>query len=260
MKEEERLIELLKEGTKILYREQERTIILCGRPIYHSGEGKTDIYVLLDDGTELKISVKQSNADFLQNKITKKWYDDNIGDYSILQNAINKLKPNFLKRQVFYPEKVGHIKKNSYTMGFRFDIINKSSGKFCTNLELTSAQKEEILYGINLPQEKRTVKVKDRLIKDSGVANCLLLNSESKTTAQEIIDSLSYAKDYKDEMYATFRAVNYRMDEDKIDGDRALAVYVNWNNLKEYEMIFDAPLKYGAKRDALKHFKEVNNL
>ena len=34
----------------------------------------------------------------------------------------------------------------------------------------------------------------------------------------------------------------------------------NWNNLKEYEMIFDASLKYGEKRDILKHFKEVNNL
>ena len=260
MQEEKRIIELFKSGTKILYHGETRTVIFCDKPLYHGGEGKTDIYILLDDNTEIKISVKQSNADFLQNKITKKWYDTYIRDYSILQNAINELKPYFLKRQVFYPEQVRNIKKNSYTMGFRFDIINKACGELCAKLKLTEAQKEEILYGTNLPREKRTVKVKNKLIKDCGVANCLLLNSENKMTAQEVIDNLSFAADYKEEMYATFRAVNYRMDEDKIDGNRALAVYIKWHNLTDYEMIFDAPLKYGAEKDILAHFKEVNNL
>ena len=70
--EEARLIKLFKEANFVLYNNKIYKIILADKPIYHKGEGKTDIYLLLKDDFEeiiLKISTKKSNADFLENKL-----------------------------------------------------------------------------------------------------------------------------------------------------------------------------------------------
>ena len=258
--EELRLINLFPIGTKIKYKNEWRIIIACGKPQYHSGEGKTDIYILLDNNEEIKISSKKSTADFIQNKITKQQYKILFNDdYSILQNVINVLIPKFLKRPVYYDKPFRSIRGHSYTIGYRFDIINKLSGELCAPLYLTNKQKEEIFYGISLPKEKADVCVNGIEIKNCGIANCLLLDSEKYNTPQEVIDNLIFVEDYNPQLYATFRAVNYRKDEDKIDGNRALAVYINWKNSTDYELIFNEPLQHGAK-EILQHFKDVCNL
>ena len=70
--EAERNIANILRGSNIIFNGQPKRILLAEKPSYTSGEGKTDIYCLLDDKTEIKISYKKNNADFLENKLTAK--------------------------------------------------------------------------------------------------------------------------------------------------------------------------------------------
>ena len=69
---EHRILSYFNAGTRFIMRNQEYEVILSGKPTCYSGEPKTDIYILARsmDGhqEEVKISFKQSNADFLENK------------------------------------------------------------------------------------------------------------------------------------------------------------------------------------------------
>ena len=256
-KEEKRIIELFKPGTSFVYKNKNLHSLVCTKPIYSSGEGKTDIYILCDNGTEIKISTKTSSADFLENKISKNRYIQIFGnDFTPVIKAIDTLKPLFLNKQVYYPETVNRVQAGSYTMGWRIDIINTNSGKLTAPLDLTIEQKKNIFYGNTLTGNKRNPSINNTIIKDAGIANNILLNSEKYNTAQEIIDALIDAENYDGKIYITFRAVNYRSKQDAIDGNRPLGVAVKWFAQDKYELIFDKPLEYGAKNDMLKFFKE----
>lgn len=254
--EEKRLKDLFIPGSTIIYHEKPVTIVSCDKPIYSKGEGKTDIYILLNTGEEIKISAKQSNADFLQNKITAEWYEANFNNYSYLQDIINKAKPKFLNKQVYYPTAKGRIQANSHTIGWRLDLINKASGELCIELDnITMQQRKAIYYGINLTSKNKDAKINNKIVPNSGIANCLLLNSERYNTAQDIINNLTDVNE-SDKIFATFRAVNYRQNEDKIEGCRTLAVPIIWTSKTDYQIVFDKPLQYKAG-DLLKTYKEV---
>lgn len=260
LEEEKRLKNLLK-GAHIIYKEKNHQIIMAEKPSYCAGEGKTDIYVLLDNGEEIKISTKSTSADFLENKISAIRAEQIFGkDWSsILTNSISSIQNKFYEKQLYYPVKKGNIAAGSYTMGWRLDVINKNSGTLTCPIILTQQQKEEIFLGTALSDTKRHVKVNDLLVLNAGVANRILIDSEKYNSAQEIIDNLIAIENYSIDCYLTFRAVNYRSIENKIDGNRPLAVWVNWEE-KEPKIIFDSPLKYGSKNDILKKFKEVYKL
>ena len=68
LNEEKRLIQIL-QGNKVFFEGELVEILFVGKPIYHSGEGKTDFYILLSNGKEIKVSSKSKTADFLENKI-----------------------------------------------------------------------------------------------------------------------------------------------------------------------------------------------
>ena len=61
-------------GTTFYFEGKEYKVSLCGKPRPSQGECKTDVYIkgIASDGEvrELKISVKQKNADFLENKMS----------------------------------------------------------------------------------------------------------------------------------------------------------------------------------------------
>lgn len=259
--EEARLIKLFKEANFVSYNNKTYKIILADKPTYHKGEGKTDIYLLLKDDFEeiiLKISTKKSNADFLENKLNASRAKDIFGENwsEIISKSALQIKDKFEKRQLYFPEKKGRVAKGSYTMGWRLDIINKNSGDLVCPLNLSFKQKEEIFLGTSLPIEKRDVKVNGVLIPNAGIANRILLNSEKYTTAQEVLNALIEIENYNPDCFLAFKAVNYRSLEDKIDGNRPLAVWVNWETHTP-SIVFSSPLVFGAKNDILKTFKKV---
>lgn len=259
--EEMRLINLFKKSDSVLYNNKNYKVVIADKPSYHKGEGKTDIYLLLENDSEkivLKISTKKSNADFLENKVTASRARDIFGENwsEIIYNSALQIKEKFEKRQLYFPEKKGRVAKGSYTMGWRLDIINKNSGELVCPLNLSSKQKEEIFLGTNLPIEKRDVKVGGVLIPNAGIANRILLDSEKYTTTQEVLDALIEIKNYDPNCFLAFKAVNYRSLEDKIDGNRPLAVWVDWEK-DTPSIVFSSPLVFGAKNDILKTFKKV---
>ena len=68
---EKRILSYFQRGNKVIYKEQEFTIIEADKPTCLQGEPKTDVYVLLQNDEkveEIKISYKKENADFLENK------------------------------------------------------------------------------------------------------------------------------------------------------------------------------------------------
>lgn len=262
--EAERNIANILRGSTVIFNGKARKIIIAEKPAYASGEGKTDIYCRLDDNTEIKISYKKGNADFLENKISAERAQAIFGDSwkEILINSISPLIPLFEESQIYFPEAKGHNAAGSYTMGWRCDFIERKPSKGKSSslkapLILSKEQKKEILSGINLNPSKRNAKIMDTIIPNSGVADYFLVESTNQNTAQEIIDSLIPIEDVDIEIDITFRRVNYRSIEHKIDGNRPLAVYVDWKNNK---LVFDHPLEYGAKNDILKIFKEVKNI
>ena len=255
--EEQRIINAFTSGLNIQYQGKIHVVDFAVKPHYGSGEGKTDAYIRCTDGTEIKISTKASNADFIENKISLERYRRIFGnDFAPLLSAINSLKQQFLDRQIIYPTKTGRIEAGSYTMGWRVDIVNKQSGVLCAPLPITTEQKINIFFGGNLEENKRNALINGQTIYNSGVANALLLNSENYKTAQEILDALIQPEDYQVPLYIAFKAVNYRSLSDKIDGNRPLGVAIDWTNHNNPKFIFDKPLQYGAKNDMLKIFKE----
>ena len=73
---EESILELFKESKEFIFEQDKYEITDIGkpRPDKGTGECKTDIYILTKNRStclprEFKISIKQTNADFLENKI-----------------------------------------------------------------------------------------------------------------------------------------------------------------------------------------------
>ena len=126
--EAERNIANILRGSNIIFNGQPKRILLAEKPSYASGEGKTDIYCLLDDKTEIKISYKKNNADFLENKLTAKRAKEIFGKSwkEILINSIKPLIPLFEESEIYFPKSKGKIYAGSYTMGWRCDLIKNT--------------------------------------------------------------------------------------------------------------------------------------
>lgn len=83
------------------YECREYTVLKCGKPVVSKGECKTDIYVLAQDEIgcqkEFKISIKQNDADFLENKISLNRAIEILGNdaQAIIEKSINKIKKSF---------------------------------------------------------------------------------------------------------------------------------------------------------------------
>lgn len=261
LEEERRILNLFKKADTLEYNNEKYRVISADKPTYNQGEGKTDIYILLKNNAKevpLKISSKQSNADFLENKLSAKRAETIFGENwsEIITSSALQLKELFEQRQIYFPTSKGRVEAGSYTMGWRVDIVNKKSGKLSCPIILTLEQKKEIFLGANLPTEKRNVKVGNILIQDAGVANKILLNSECYDSAQAILNALIEIEDYSPNCFFAFKAVNYRSLTDEIDGNRSLAVWINWES-DAHEPVFTSPLIYGSKNDILKTFKKV---
>jgi hypothetical protein len=241
-------------GQRINWRGKQYTVRLSGKPTTPKGEPKTDIYVLLDTGDdsyEIKISVKKANADFLENKTSAERAEQIFGaDWQqIVIDSTTQLYSKFMDKPLIYKEKYKRTEAGAITLGWKFEIMNKVSGELSDAIPLSRDQMIGIYAGTTLSEDKRHASVNGTYIENSGVANVMLFGGlEYFNSAEDILEELVPIEQYVDQharMYFACKALNYRSFKDKYDGNRPLAVFVDWNNINgklHPSIVFDCPL------------------
>lgn len=247
----------------INFNNQTYTIIECAKPTTRKGEPKTDAYVLLRNSNseelEVKISIKQSNADFLENKTSAERAAQIFGTNwkNIIENFTRSVQNDFENEFIVFKNKKGNSRQGSFTLGWKFEFVNKAGRSKRTGIIPTNLSRiilKEVISGGRLGNDKRNASVNNRVIQDSGVANYILLDAETinLSNVQNIFSSLltvdNYVNGYTGNVYFACKAHNYRSYENKADGPRPLSVYVNWyvdNNQLCSEICFNNPLIKG---------------
>lgn len=228
-------------------------VLKSGKPNPSKGECKTDIYVLAisekNIEKEFKISFKQGNADFLENKIKLERANEILGSNAqeVIEKATNSIKEKFEDDYLIYFQKYGRTAAKCLKMGWKFEFVNKTSGLKSGLMPLDNRQKIDIYAGTNLPKNKKNSRVNGEIIENSGIANYILTTSEYNKSLQYYIDNIIRIEEYaiEQDIYFACKALNYRVAENKQDGDRPLAVYVDWNIRDEKitaDLVYEQPL------------------
>lgn len=249
---ERRILSFMAEGTEFAFQGKDYKIILSGKPTCHKGEPKTDIYILAESGsdkTEIKISYKKKNADFIENKMSEERAEQLFGDdwENIIEQSTTAISDRFEERILIYKNKFKSTEKGAITLGWKFELLNKNSGELSGKMLLTEEQVIDVYAGSNLADDKRNAMLAGRVIENSGIANYILMD-EKVHSAQDVIDKMipitEYVKIHPD-IYFACKALNYRTYAEKWDGDRPLSVQVFWSvkeNKLVPELVYDRPL------------------
>lgn len=261
-------------GIKIIYKNRVLKVIEAGKPTSSHGEPKTDIYILAEDilgKEEIKISYKKKSADFLENKTTAKRAEQLFGaDWrNIIKESTTDIRKKFEKRKLIYKERFGRTEKGAITLGWKFELVNKLNGELSGKMKLSTQQVYDIYAGKNLSDEKRNAYVNGRIISESGVADYILI-ADSVNSAQEVIDKMIPIRKYirmNPNIFFACKALNYRTFAEKYDGNRPLAVQVNWsvkNEKLEGDLIYDCPLEMNGDEMAARllrclHYLGIKN-
>lgn len=250
------ILGLFEKGMSFDWQGESYMITLSGKPGCYKGEPKTDIYVRAvaesRNWVEMKISFKKSNADFLENKMSADRAEEIFGPTwkQDIQDATESIAENFASRPLIYKVRGKMTNPGSITMGWKFEFVKRSNGQLSGKMNLSKEQVMDIYAGTHLPQDKRDAQVGNRVIPDSGVANCFLIEDKSRPirTLQDAVDQIVEIEQYVDNhpnVYFACKALNYRSLVGRYDGDRPLSVYVNWychNGKLCHELRFDNPL------------------
>ena len=95
-------------GTTFSFEGKKYQVALCGKPRPARGECKTDVYIkgIASDGEarEIKISVKQKNADFLENKMSFDRACEIFGKdaSSIIKQCLLSIQDSFVADNLVY--------------------------------------------------------------------------------------------------------------------------------------------------------------
>lgn len=249
---ERRILAFMTEGTEFVFQDKKYKVIFSGKPTCHKGEPKTDIYILAEsehDKTEIKISYKKENADFIENKMSAERAGQLFGtDWEgIIEQSTTAIRDRFEERMLIYKNKYKRTEKGAITLGWKFELLNKNSGDLSGKMLLTEEQVIDVYAGSNLSEDKRNAMVCGQVIEDSGIANYILMD-EDVHSAQDVIDKMipitEYVKQHPD-IYFACKALNYRTFAEKWDGDRPLSVQVFWDaeeNKLVPKLVYDKPL------------------
>lgn len=249
---ERRILAFMTEGTEFAFQDKKYKVILSGKPTCHKGEPKTDIYILAEsehDKTEIKISYKKENADFIENKMSAERAEQLFGtDWEgIIEQSTTAIRDRFEERMLIYKNKYKRTEKGAITLGWKFELLNKNSGDLSGKMLLTEEQVIDVYAGSNLSEDKRNAMVCGQVIEDSGIANYILMD-EDVHSAQDVIDKMIPIKEYvkqHPDIYFACKALNYRTFAEKWDGDRPLSVQVFWDaeeNKLVPKLVYDKPL------------------
>ncbi|BFU60320.1 MULTISPECIES: hypothetical protein [Rodentibacter] len=243
-------------GQDVSFLGQPFVVEKVGKPTCNKGEPKTDIYLLLRNETqsqEIKISYKKDNADFLENKIKDERAEQIFGcDWQkIIEQSTQQIKTNFLTRPLIFKEGFSRTEKGAITLGWKFELMNKISGELSGRILLNKSQLVDVYAGTHLPMDKQHATVNNEVISYSGVANYILIG-QSFLSAQDVLDNIIAIPDYVEkypDIYFACKALNYRTFKQKFDGNRPLAVQINWQVIENKlipEFIFNLPLKWNG--------------
>lgn len=257
-KTESEITKLFKADESFMYNDLNYTILNSGKPNPSKGECKTDTYVSTVDQNgikgEFKISIKQTNADFLENKINIERAIQIFGENasSIIKQSTESIEQRFRDDYLVLFKKHKKTESQTLKIGWKFELLNKKSGEKSAEIKLDKEQIVDIYAGTNLDENKRNSMINGIEIKNSGIANFILfVDNYNNQTLQEIVNLIIPIKDYcKDKkIYFACKAINYRLEKDKWDGNRPLSVFVEWseidNNITS-EIIFNKPLETKA--------------
>lgn len=238
-------------------------VIEAGKPRPQSvgGECKTDVFVrarMQDTGEEfdLKISVKNTNREFMGNKLKKEDVEAYLGpDWeNILIEATTSIKDFFENRVLMYASGHYPTKPNSVTVGWKLEIADRPRA-LSVPIPLSDRQIRDYVYkGTNLTRDKKDSVVNGRVIPNSGVADYLIITCiEDIKTSNDVIGQMQLIDDADiGDTYFIFTANNYRTDVQKADGSRFLAVRIEWevdNGRMVPKFHYDSPLQYTGERD-----------
>ena len=255
---ERRLIELLEVGAKFRFDGVEYIVSKPScKPTGAKGECKTDVYVQTNSANGdkvFKISVKQQNADFLENKMSHERAVEIFGAKAdeVIMQATNSIKENFQKTPIIYFVRKGRTDAKSITLGWKFEFVNKTGGNLSSSMQLTTQQIVDVYSGTSLPDDKKNAIVNGEEVIDSGIADFILIVDQDKNMTIEdfekgLMTIEKFVETEKPTIYFACKALNYRAEKDKWDGDRPLSVYVDWhieNSKLVGELRFDEPLHH----------------
>lgn len=269
---ERRILAFMAKGTEFVFNGKKYSVIISGKPTCHKGEPKTDIYILAKsetDEVEIKISYKKENADFIENKMSAERAEQLLGSEwsNIIEHSTTAISDRFEERMLIYKNKFRRTEKGAITLGWKFELLNKSSGDLSGRMLLTEEQVIDVYAGSNLSEDKRNAMVNGQVIENSGVANYILMD-ESVNSAQDVINKMVAITDYVKEhpnIYFACKALNYRTYAEKWDGDRPLSVQVFWNveeNKLVPKLVYDKPLivKGNEVANRLAHYLKKLNI
>ena len=184
----------------------------------------------------------------------------------VIEQSTTAIRDRFAERMLIYKNKAGRVEKGSITIGWKFELLNKSGGDLSGKMILTDDQVVDVYAGSNLSDDKRNATVNGKVIENSGIANYILMD-ERVASAQEVIDKMIPIKDYvmmHPEIYFACKALNYRTFAKKWDGNRPLSVQVEWSEIDNKlvpRIVFDKPLMVGGNEVAerlINYMKKLN--
>lgn len=249
-------------GKEFIYNGFRYTIIKSGKPSpTGKGECKTDIYIQGENKDskqlmEFKISIKQSNADFLENKISLERATQLFGNNTsqVLTNSIRQIYSSFENDDWVLINKKGRTEAKTLKIGWKFEICNKKQGDKSELILLTDKQKIDVYSGTNLSIDKKNSVVNGEVIQNSGVSNFVLVIDETsfvQKNINEYFEEIQPIEEYavRQNMFFACKAINYRVEKSKWDGDRPLAVFINWslyNDVLKANLVIENPLSTKA--------------
>lgn len=267
---ERRMLSYFSKGTEFFYNGRTMKVLESDKPTCSQGEPKTDIYVLASDGhnqEEIKISYKKENADFLENKTNAERAEQLFGPNwrVVIENSTTNIREQFEQRTRIYKEAFRRTEKGAITLGWKFELLNKPAGDLSGKMDLSEQQVYDVYAGTNLSRDKKDAMVNGRIVRNSGIADYILMSDDVRS-AQDAIDQMDSIWDYIDKhpnIYFACKALNYRTFRSKYDGNRPLAVQVDWriqNDKLCSELVFDSPLEMNGTEMAQRLLRCLNYL
>lgn len=253
---ENRVIDLFNQYGSFNFEGNTYDVVKTGkpRPIARNGECKTDVYIRGENSLgavkELKISIKsRKSSEFLWNKMTPQDGEDALGPNwkEIITTATENISHRFEECYLIYPEFKGSTEADSITMGWKLEIANKQRN-LSAELLLSEQEIRDIVYkGINQTQQKKDSLVNGDVVPGSGIADYILRTEiEDINSPEDVIEQMILLDNFTvGSAYLIFTANNYRTQVNSTDGNRWLAVIVEWQlvdgKLKP-SYVYDRPL------------------
>lgn len=279
IKAEELIRQYLQVGSKFRMDDVDYVVKLAGKPQSQRGKGqpKTDIYVLAESSLgekEIKISYKKENADFLENKMGSDRAEQIFGDnwQSIIEENTRRISGAFENTLLIYLDQRGRTEAGSMKLGWKFELFNKLQGELSGKMEnMTLDQVYEVYAGEKLEDRKRDAKVNGEIIPNSGTAEYILV-ADRVESAQDVIDRMQPIREYikqHPDIYFGCKALNYRSQKRKIEGNRPLSVAVEWkveSGMLDVDIEYSKPLTRSGKemklmvKECLKSLNKCNAL